>query len=261
MSIALQEQDPIVRSADFLLFVRRYGPEHISSDKTQLRIMLNNHPFDLKLTNVGGVDSPVHIAWLDTHPRDEQHPDVDVDLPHASAEERARLIAKIDSFYNLGITTIVAPESSKSTPAIIETVEIASGILKRKLELVILPGGKDEARVLHESVIPPVTYQSVTSSDNKFMGVSEEGIEKLFRCKKDGSDIMLVDDVFTKGGTLDAMQKVLNKALHLPDGTKHPLVVVATESVYGQGYPTLPRENVFSCIHLPEFIGGLPSIT
>jgi len=249
-----------MRLADFLPFVRQYGAEHITLDGKYLRIVLNNHPFDLKLKNAGG-EAPVYMAWLDTHPPDKNHPDVDPLLPHASAVERARLIKKIDSFYKLDIKTIITPASLKSIPAIEETVEIASEMLDKPLALIILPGGKVKEKVKRVSIIPPISYHNVTSPvDDKFLGISRDGYELLRELNPMGKGILMVDDVYTTGGTDDGMQRVINEVLHLPQDTRHPLVVVATESAYGEKYPEQPPEHVFSLIHIPEFIGGLPSV-
>ena len=261
MRTPLSECRTHLRSADFLPFVRAYGAEHITPDRNFLRIVLNNQPFDLKLTNVGGEDTPAYIAWLDTHPRDINHPDVDPNLPHASAEERAQLIVKMKSFYDCDLTTIITPASSKSIPSIEETVRIASDMLHTHLELIILPGGKDKEQVAGESILPLVVYHNVTSPvEDKYIGITHDGYELLRKLNPKGDGMLMVDDVYTTGGTDDGMQTVINRVLHLPEHTRQPLVVVATESVYGLNYPKKPPEHVFSLIHLPEFIGGLPKV-
>lgn len=260
MGTPLAESRSHLRSADFLPFVRTYGAEHITPDRKFLRIMLNNRSFDLKLTNVGGEQTPAYIAWLDTHPPDAQHPDVDPNLPHASAEERAHLIARMVSFYKRDITTIITPTSTKSIPSIEETVWIASHTLQKNLKLIILPGGKDEGKIAQDSVLPPVVYHNVTSPiDDKFIGIKSEDYEWVQGLDSTKDGILCIDDVYTTGGTDFGMQTVINRTLHLPEHTRHPLVVLATESPYGIQYPTKPPEHVFSVINLPEFVGGLPN--
>jgi hypothetical protein len=238
--------------------VRVYGKEHITSDGKFLEIKLNDRLFPLILTNVGGNETPAYIAWLDTHPPDENHKNVDPELPHASAVERARLIQQLDSAEN-PIKTVVTPASSKSIPSIKETVEIASVLLNKPLAFIVLPGGKDKSAIEKASCISPIAYRNVTSPENdKYIGISKEDRELLDTLNPHGEGIITVDDVYTTGGTDYGIQNVLNYVFNLPEDTRHPLVVLATESAFGEGYPKQAPSHVYSIIHLPEFIGGLP---
>lgn len=253
---AQAELKSTIYSREALPLVRTYSPADITPDGKFLEIALNGIVFPLELRDVGNEQQPVVIAWLDTHP---DHVGVDPKIPPAAAYERAHLIKLLDEQDTRPITTIVTPYSHKSIPSIEQTVEIASDILHRDLSLVILPGDKDYAKAQEQSDIPVVAYQNVTSGgENKFLGITKDGIQILEATAAAGNRIIEIDDVFTTGGTDGAVQDVINQICGFPSDTKQPLIVVAREAAYGPGYPPATPNHVFPLINLPEFVGGVP---
>lgn len=250
----IQEQTRTLKASDILPHVTTYSEHNISPDRKFLQIRLNNQTFSLPLVNVGGDEHPAYIAWLDTHPA---HEGVPQGLAHATAVERANLICKMMTEYKYDFTTIVTPDSSKSIPSILETVEIASERLKRKFNFIVFPGGKDENEVSLRSAIAPVSYRNVTSLEtNKYLGLKQTDLDTLLRENRQGKGILKIDDVYTSGGTDNATQSVLNTVFQLPDSFRNPLVVVARESTYDKGYPHKAPDHVLAVMHLPEFTNG-----
>jgi|GEM_PF-6359755 len=255
---AMQEREINIRASDVLSYIPTYTENNISPDGKFLNIQLNNQNFPLELRNVGLEEHPAYIAWMDTHP---DHQGVPIGLAHATAVERADVIVKMVRDYHQDITTIITPNSSKSIPSIEETVAIASQKLGRTFDFIVLPGGKDEDAVGKESVIAPIAYRNVTSpNENKYLGVTAKDLNTLLQAHTRGKGIVQLDDVYTSGGTDSAVQKILNIIFHLPDTTRHPLIVVARESPCDEHYPHKAPDHVFPVIYLPEFVHPLPTI-
>jgi len=232
--------------------IYEYNETHITKDGKYLEIELAGQKFPLELKNVGSVENSVYIAWLDTHP---DHPDVPPGLPHAAAVERANLILEMVQ-RGQEVTTIVTPNSSKSIPSIQEAVAIVSRALGKHINFIILPGGKNEDEVSKQSAIAPVMYHNVTSPDAKFLGITQSDIDILLENNLHGKGLLTIDDVYTSGKTDEAVQEILNRVLHLPDDYRHPLVCIARESEYVDGYPHKAPDHVFATMHLPEFTHG-----
>lgn len=234
--------------------IRTYTAADISDDKKSLQITLDKQLFLLPLVNVGNEEKPTYIAWLDTHP---DHADVPEGISHAAAVERADLILEMERKHGQDVTTIVTPDSSKSIPSIQETVDIVSHSLKKHINFIILPGGKNENEVAKQSAIAPVAYRNITSANtDKFLGITGADIEIILQHNHQGKGILEIDDVYTTGGTDNAVQKILNTILHLPDTARHPLIVLARESEYDETYPYKVPDHVFANMNLPEFTHG-----
>jgi len=240
--------------------VRVYGPESVSPDKKFLTISLSNILFKVELRNVGTRDKPIYIAWLDTHPPDEDsHKGVDPLLPDAAARQRASLIKMLYLANRLNPKIVVTPDSVKSIPSIRETVKFASLLLGRELPLIILPRAKDRESLARLSPEICVPYLNVTSPTvPKYLGITPEDTYLLKTSCPDGEGIMMLDDVYTTGGTYEGGIGVTKEALGLTVMPTVPLVVVATESVYDKNYPGKIPPHVYPIIHLPEFIGKIP---
>lgn len=255
---AIQETRQYIKTCDVFSYIPVYDENFITKDGKFLEIELASQKFPLELRNVGSVEHPAIIAWMDTHP---EHEGVPIGLAHATAVERADVIVKMVRDCHQDITTIITPNSSKSIPSIEETVAIASQKLGRAFDFIVLPGGKDEDAVSRESAIAPVAYRNVTSpNENKYLGVTAKDLNTLLQAHTQGKGIVQIDDVYTSGGTDNAVQKILNIIFHLPDTTRHPLIVVARESPCDEHYPHKVPDHVFPVIYLPEFVHPLPTI-
>jgi uracil phosphoribosyltransferase len=232
--------------------VRIYGTEALRRDErgeaTGLVITFNNREFLLSIVNVGTPDSPVHIAWLDTN----HH--VNPILAEEAASELAATIVRFDA------AVVVTPNSSKSAWMVDRATQRASETLSRHIALVTLLGATERQNLIHQDLISFVSYRNVTSPDrDKFMGITTDDVEILNTFKRSKRNILIVDDVYTTGGTINAAQRLLHDSLLLPEENTLPVAVLAAESHFGPDYPVTPPSFVHPLIHIPEFVGNIPA--
>ena len=142
-----------------------------------------------------------------------------------------------------------------------QLTEAAGAALVRKLpknvEVLVMPDGKAQA-LLHVmgrlSGLPTIIARKEKKPymDEPIVGVSVQSIttqrkQELFLGADDVDDILcgrrvaIVDDVVSSGGTLVAMQELMNKA-----GSE----IVAIMAIATEG---TPRKDVISIFHLPLF--------
>ena len=257
---ASHETETSIRASDVLPYIPTYTEHDISPDGKFFTIELNNQKFPLELRNVGTMENPAYIAWMDTHP---DHESVPIGLPHAAAVERAHLLVKMSNHYQKEVGAIVTASSTKSIPSIQEAVEIASKLMGHELHLIILLGGteKNKDEIAKLSALPLVSYTNITSQGKeKYVGITKDNLDLLRKIHAAGKEIWEMDDICTTGGTSGGVQETVDNALGLPILTRRPLIVVARESPYDALYPHKAPNHVFALRHMPEFVGQLPDI-
>ncbi len=217
-------------------------------DMYRLRINLAKTDFYLPLVRLP-IPPPndAAIGWFDPNP--EVNPLID----KAATETMTKLLQKMKP------KVVVMTNSSKSENFIKEAVK---EIKKKspKTKIILMSSGDKKADVTSRSETDLVSYTPVTGT-NKFMGYATEAAAKisgvdymsfddLKKLCPDGKGLVLVDDVYTTGETMRAMEKVLG----LTEKSKHRSAVIAVEQKFDGKYlpMTLPK-NLKAAIRITEF--------
>ena len=231
--------------------VRVYGPESLvrneSGVATGLSVAFHSIDFVLPMRKVGTDAQPAYIAWLDVN--HDMHPL----LAKQAVRDLAPRIARLNP------SVVVAPHSNKSTWMTERATREASHLLSRHVLFINLLGDDKIDRLMEQQPYHYLPYHNVTSPEAaKFMGIRREDVKALKAHIQDGGQIAIADDVYSTGGTMDAMQSLLHETLSLPHDYAIPAAVLAAESTYGPGYPVQTPEYVHPLIHMPVFVGKIP---
>jgi len=204
--------------------------------KLWLHIILDKKAFLLPLVDLVG--APVAIAWLDTNY------DKNPALAEAAANATAQILKKIKP------KVVAMPTSSKSEWYINKAVQLASENLPEpdKIKIVKLPGGTNKEEVERNSRYGTVTSYTPVTGVIKYMGVPEN-IEEIRAICPDPSNIVLVDDVYTTGATIDTM---IEKLIYFKRNEPN-IVLLAREAALDKNYPPILSANITAIMAIPEF--------
>jgi hypothetical protein len=222
-------------------------PENVveRGEKFWLRITLNDRGFDLPLVDVGTPEKTVAVAWLNPDPT------VNPELAQAASETTRKTL--------LGLHTnfVVMTASSKSEWYIQNAVARLS-----ECTLVRLPSYTDRGRAVDESMEGSmVEYMPVTglaTNTPKYMGLPKNFAELVRQFSFGTLRMTLVDDVYTTGATLRAMEMTIEPFGKYMQATHH-IAVLAREAAFEVGYPPNLPPGLHASIALPEFIGRYPA--
>lgn len=226
-----------------------FGIERIGeyNGRNRLNITLAKTGFKLPLVhlNFPGVVEEAAIAWFDPNP--EVNPQID----------EAATIAMTDMLKRIRPKVVVMTNSSKSENFIKEAVKK----LPKGTRLIILPSGSEEEKleeIKERSSGELLSYTPVTGT-KKVMGYPKplDGqtdyltLEELRKLCPDGKGLAIVDDVYTTGETVKAMETVLG----LGETAEHHIAVIAIEKQYDGQYreKVLPK-NIHAAFNLTEFL-------
>lgn len=203
--------------------------------KDWLHIQLDGRGFLLPLVNVGSRAETHAICWLNPDPS------VNPELAEAAARSMAMLLKKMKP------RLIVTPPSIKSGPFI----EEASRHLGNDVQVITLIGGDSRSEVERQSGRPAVEYIPVTrlaTGEPKYLSLTAEMRRDIQRKTPNGSRLAMVDDVYSTGATIRAMEQLLGVA-------GHRIRVLARESILDPGYPPSLASNMETVLFLPELTG------
>ena len=225
-----------------------FGIERIGeyNGRHRLNITLAKTGFKLPLVhlNFPNVEEAA-IGWFDPNPN--VNPQID----------EAATITMTDMLKRIKPKVVVMTNSTKSEHFIKEAVKK----LPKGTRLIILPSGSEEekGREIEESSAGELlTYTPVTGT-KKVMGYPKKAdgqvdyltLEELKKFCPDGKGLVIVDDVYTTGETVKAMETVLG----LGEEAKHEIAVIAIEKQYDGQYreKKLPK-NIHAAFNLTEFL-------
>lgn len=204
--------------------------------KYYLPTVLSGKTYDLPLVNVTPEnETTLAIAWFDPDPA------TNPELCQSAAEAMTALLKKQKA------EVVVMPASSKSEAFITQAVQTLPGI-----KLVKLSGGKNKEEVEFTSDPNSVIgYTAVTGK--KFMGLPVGQSPILRQASQVGLRVVLVDDVRSTGGTIEAMKQTL--AAIFGKDSSLPVAVIAQEALLGKNYPPLLSQGMSAVMALPEIPG------
>ena len=183
------------------------------------------------------------LGWFDPNP--EKNPQLD----EAATAEMEKILKKLKP------KVVVMTNSSKSEHFIREAVRS----LPPGTELILLPSGDNEDEIKGRSREDAnfVDYVPVTHVQ-KWMGYPKKmedeqnymTLEELKKAYPNSGDWVLVDDVYTTGKTIRAMEKVLG----LGPKSRHNIAVIAVEKKFDGRYQkiSLPK-RLHAVFNLTEF--------
>lgn len=192
-----------------------------------LPVLLNYKAFGLPYVRPPNApDAPVLIPWF--NPDHEVNPK----LAEAAAQELSLLISS-------DMKVVVGPASSKSNWLLERAVDLANERYGRvgdnAIQFMLLEGekvrddedSKDAAidrlmrkigddGIMNENGYVPIT----TDSDHpKFMGIKKKDVDRIRRLCPEGLGLMVIDDVYSRGETMQEMQRLLYTIIHSGDGS------------------------------------------
>lgn len=226
-----------------------FGIERIGeyAGRYRLNITLAKTGFKLPLVHLNFKDvEEAAIGWFDPNPF--VNPQID----------EAATITMTDMLKRIKPKVVVMTNSSKSENFIKEAVKK----LPKGTRLIILPSGSEKVdgreEIQGRSEGELHSYTPVTGT-KKVMGYPKKAdgqvdyltLEELKKLCPDGKGLVIVDDVYTTGETVKAMETVLG----LGEEAKHEIAVIAIEKQYDGQYreKKLPK-NIRAAFNLTEFL-------
>lgn len=221
-----------------------FGLESIAEveGKYRLHIRLSKTGFLLPLVHLNiPYPDEAAIGWFDPNP--EKNPQI----AEAAGETMGNMLK------NINPKVIVMTNSTKSEYFIRKAVKN----LHKGTRLILLPSGVDEEEVNYRSSSGTRDYIPVTGT-KKWMGYPKKeesrqdylSLEELKKLCPNGNGLVIVDDVYTTGATVKAMEEILK----IKETDKHKVVVIAIEKKFNGRYEnSIAPKNVQAAFFLSEF--------
>jgi len=204
----------------------------------------------LPMLNVGTKEKPVYIAYF--------NPLKDPMCCSLGAIEIAKRLEYLD------IDVMLTPSSDKSGPMVEEARKLASESMKKNVDLIILQRGFPD-NMLKESAdaVKSTLYSPITAAGTmRVMVLRQEQADMIRKINQLGKHIVIVDDVFSKGETANAVRVLAGYALESNEKARNlPMVTVMRECDLSQDgqldIPNIP--NLYPAIITPVIVGPLPA--
>lgn len=210
--------------------------------KYRLHIILAKTGFLLPLVHLNiPYPNEAAIGWFDPNPGKNPQ------IAEAAGETMGNMLKKICP------KVVVMTNSTKSEYFIQEAVKK----LPKGTRLILLPSGVDEKDVNNRSSSETIDYIPVTGT-RKWIGYPKKeeskqdylSLEELKKLCPNGNGLVIVDDVYTTGATVKAMEEILE----IKATDKHKVVVIAIEKKFNGRYEnSIAPKNVQAAFILTEF--------
>lgn len=158
---------------------------------TGMSLEITGASIHLPIAVVGSEDSPVVLFLFDPNKPE---------IASAGANALSQLIVEHGRESDLWFT----PYSDKSVPMVREAHALANGQTNHEIQ--VLP------RTKHPHILEigdggkTVEYHSITSPFQKMLGVTKEQLDLL---DSSGDNAIVVDDIYSRGGTVGAARKIM----------------------------------------------------
>jgi hypothetical protein len=223
----------------------------LRGEKYWAPVVINRTAFLLPYMNIGTEDETRAIPHF--------NPDHSINegLAYASS------IAMRDMFVRVKPDLVVTPDATRFTWFIIEAFhryhdmyfQRKNGLGNHTIEQVRLPVVTDRS-ALATSVLPETIREYRTiSGQQRYLGVSEAGLEKVYHALELGQRVAVVDGIIASGGTVSAMRSALGLS---PDDQRIYTLSVAKIGKAGLNYPPEFKTHEYASVVLPEIFGVLP---
>ncbi len=221
-----------------------FGLENIREvdGKYRLHIKLAKTGFLLPLVHLNiPYPDEAAIGWFDPNP--EKNPQI----AEAAGETMGNMLK------NIKPKVVIMTNSTKSEYFILKAVKK----LPKRTRLILLPSGYDKKDVDNRSSSRTKGYIPVTGT-KKWMGYPKKeetqqdylSLEELKKLCPGGKGLVIVDDVYTTGATVKAMEEILE----IKENNKHKVVVIAIEKKFNGHYENnIVPKNVQAAFFLSEF--------
>ena len=136
-----------------------------------------------------------------------------------------------------------------------EAVRTANSKTQKHIECIVLLGGKEEESVQEGLADHRVHYFPITTPEGKWTGITAGDKKRLLVCAPDPEQVLILDDVYSRGGTIRGVFTLINGIYERPDDSEFSVNVIAVEQPVHDLNPKNIPPYIRAVMIIPEIPG------